>query len=371
MKKVISVLLSLIILAGIGVSPVSSFATKAEITDIKYTPDIPLAKLELAEAQYVMENGSYYYDISNCIGNEDDVLTVFYDNGNSVDYTCITDGDSFDFVNENGESYDASSFSYYCSQEEEPWTVGNNNILIVEYMGKTCNLAVEVVHDSNWVKYGKRWKYRFYGNEFANSQFLYIEDQIFYFGEDAYMVTGWYEFEDGWRYFATSGDMFGYGWHRINGSWYFFGEDGLMLTSWQKIDGKWYYFNASGIMRTGWLLDNDKWYYFASSGEMLKGWVSIKNVWYHFDGSGAMQTGWSNIKNVWYYFNNSGAMQTGWQKIDGYWYYMNSSGAMHKGWLKLGDYWYYLNAAGSMRTANLNYKGKIYEFYKSGICKNP
>lgn len=77
-------------------------------------------------------------------------------------------------------------------------------------------------------------------------------------------------------------------WAFINNHWYLFGNDTNALKGWRKVNGYWYYMNADGVMLTGLQNINDEWYYMNEYGTMLTGWNLINNIWYYFDESGKM-----------------------------------------------------------------------------------
>lgn len=135
----------------------------------------------------------------------------------------------------------------------------------------------------------------------------------------------------------------------VDGDIYIFGQDGYMLTGWQVVQGSYYYFHANGALgfsewvdgywlsddaewryapRASWKLDGTGWYYQDTSGWYATGWQYIDGSWYWFNGSGYMVTGWQYINGSWYWFDGSGHMLTGWQYINGSWYYFTDSGAM-------------------------------------------
>lgn len=73
----------------------------------------------------------------------------------------------------------------------------------------------------------------------------------------------WYRYGDG-SYPQGKFDV-------IGNNVYYFNNSGYMVTGWQEIDGEWYYFNASGSM------EKNKWignYYLGPYGQMLKNqWI--------------------------------------------------------------------------------------------------
>ena len=135
--------------------------------------------------------------------------------------------------------------------------------------GGAVNMTVDQPKGSvtgTWIQDGAgKWLFvsggRTYAGEWAYVHNPYAGDgqastDWFLFGQDGYMVTGWYqEPETGnWFYLheisdGTLGHMY-CGWHFMDGSWYYFnqvsdGTKGRRLTGWNWIDGKCYYFDPS------------------------------------------------------------------------------------------------------------------------------
>jgi len=218
-----------------------------------------------------------------------------------------------------------------------------------------------------WVKEDGKWKYCYLDNHddaFVTGSFWRIDDDWYYFDNNAYMVTGWKKVNGNWYYFASNGKM-QTGWIEVKGKTYFISSNsdgspyhggGIMQTGWQYIDGVWYYFNSKGALQPDneisgkWKKNGSRWQFIHSDGSYTKkGWEKINNKWYIFDESGFMLTGWHKFNKKWYYFTPSGSMALGWKKIDGEWYYFGNSGVMQTGWLKDGEDVYFLNPGGSMR----------------------
>lgn len=273
---------------------------------------------------------------------------------------------------------------------------------------------------SDWAKIGGCW-YFFDNTGYMQTGFFYyggnnyylrnngamatgwmkIEDKWYYFDEHGKMATGWkkisgkwYCFENTgemkcnekyyennkWYYFNPSGEMVT-GWYHVpngaNFNWFYFNADGSAATGWKKVGGAWYYFSNYGIMQTGWLVQDDNLYYLQDSGAMTTGWFhEINMYWYYFTEDGSAAKGWKQISGKWYLFNTgSGKMVTGWHYVyeNGKQtsYYLKDSGEMAQGWYKIKNDWYYFEPSGVMVTGTKVIGGKTYEFYDSGICKNP
>ena len=223
------------------------------------------------------------------------------------------------------------------------------------------------------------------------------DNRWYYAGADGILLSGWQEIEEDWYYLDSedchmhmnevvsageklyylngSGRLHRQGWTSSNGRWLYAGEDAALVTGWFEIDGERHYADpATGFQVSGWLCDPEdvnKWYYFGADGKMVKGWVNdngsmsytdpetgimqfgwqlIDGLYYYFNNSGIMVIGWLNVDGDTYYMNESGALTGGWQNIDGKTYYMNASGVMQTGWQMIGGSWYFMNASGIRQT---------------------
>lgn len=237
-----------------------------------------------------------------------------------------------------------------------------------------------------------RWTYTFQDGTTPKEFFEEIEDEIYYFDEEGWMVTQWQKIQGQWYYFNASGHMLT-GWQHLGGSWYYLDAKGKMLTSWQQLEGSWYYLDSSGRMLTGWNWVNGKCYYLKDSGAMAadtwidgyyvdksgawipgkikeeqqSGWILDGNRWWyrHADGS-YTKSDWEKINGKWYYFDSAGWMTTDWQLVKGSWYYLSGSGEMLTGWQLVKGNWYYLDGSGRMLTGWRWINGKCYYLNQSG-----
>lgn len=140
------------------------------------------------------------------------------------------------------------------------------------------------------------------------------------FSSDGTIYGKWQEDENGWRFLQTNGSYAANKWGKISGTWYYFGENTYMVTGWFYDGTNWYYLNpisdgTKGAMKIGWLYDT-------SCGR-----------WFYLNESGAMVTGWQFIDSNYYYFNpvsdgTCGAMVTN-QWVDGY--FINADGIRSNG----------------------------------------
>ena len=126
------------------------------------------------------------------------------------------------------------------------------------------------------------------------------------------------------------------------------------------IKGKTWHINGSGIKDVGWTQIDGSWYYFNDDGELVTGTET--------DGQ---YNGWKDIDSNRYYLMEDGKMLEGWHCIGGNWYFLSRAG-LRTGWLRSDGSWYYLDDNGVMvADATRKIDGKVYEFAKNGVCKNP
>ena len=85
--------------------------------------------------------------------------------------------------------------------------------------------------------------------------------------------------------FAESGT-----WQREQNGWWYRKADGSYpVNDWLKDGESWYYFNQDGYMKTGWFQYDGIWYYLEENGAAT-GWKEIDHEWYYFDPTGRMYT---------------------------------------------------------------------------------
>ena len=118
--------------------------------------------------------------------------------------------------------------------------------------------------------------------------------------EDARPASfGWYQDSYGWRYYSQDRQMVQANWLYVDNNWFYLGDDGYMKTGWLYIDNHWFYLNpvsdgTRGAMKTGWVYVNGCWYYLnpvsdGTRGAMKTGYQLIYASWYYLDpGSGAL-----------------------------------------------------------------------------------
>ena len=70
---------------------------------------------------------------------------------------------------------------------------------------------------ASWKHNDKGWWFDLGDGDYAKDEQVEIDDQIYRFDSDGYMVTGWHKEEAGWEYFTLNGQQI-FGWASWNGS---------------------------------------------------------------------------------------------------------------------------------------------------------
>ncbi len=210
----------------------------------------------------------------------------------------------------------------------------------------------------------------------------------YYYGPEGKPLIGWNRIEDEWFYldpakngalvkglftvgkdtFITdeSGARHRGGWAKYRGVWYFASENGTVKTGWLTEGGKKYWLDPSskGALAKGHFCVSGIWYITADGGAVHhNGWVKKKNSWYFANNDGSLKTGWMKRNGTWYRLDGTGVMLTGKYRVGSTWYLSNNSGAMHSnGWVKHSNKWHYAAPNGALKTGWLKTGGKWYWF---------
>ncbi|MGN0535847.1 MAG: hypothetical protein ACI4IR_07615, partial [Eubacterium sp.] len=115
------------------------------VASISFTPVKPIEFYENSGGFWNTNENGEYYDYTIPWYSYGDVLTVTDKNGNSVDYTFSYN--EYAFVSENGEILDGNSLHLFSDQYSNPWTVGGDNFLTVQYMGASTQIPVTIVEN--------------------------------------------------------------------------------------------------------------------------------------------------------------------------------------------------------------------------------
>lgn len=80
------------------------------------------------------------------------------------------------------------------------------------------------------------WRYVWEDSMYPHGEAEVVQDDVYRFNDDGYMITGWHNQEGEWEYFASSGAQ-AFGWPQVGGTWYYLNASGAMVTGTQWIDG--------------------------------------------------------------------------------------------------------------------------------------
>lgn len=161
-------------------------------------------------------------------------------------------------------------------------------------------------------------------------------------------LASWVEEENGKKYEKDDG-RYAVGFSEIEENLYYFDEDGYL------VKGKFY------------VEAEDAYYYADKNGVVQIGVIKTKKSFYLTDDTGKIQIGFAEYDNNRYYFNSKAELVTGWFKSDENWYYADDQGVIMTGFLTLDGYRYYLNPDGTrVSDTVLEIDGVTYIFNKDG-----
>ena len=161
------------------------------------------------------------------------------------------------------------------------------------------------------------------------------------------------------------------GWVRSGSSWTYILKNGTKATGRLKLGKSAFYLDSSGIMKTGWIRNGSNYYYAdpQNEGRLQTGWAKIGSFTYYFDpGTYARKTGVQKINGKLYVFSSLGRRRTGpkWVTTDKGRCYVKSDNTLKKGWFKYKGKRYNFNRSGIMRTGWYKTGGKIFYFNRFG-----
>ena len=130
--------------------------------------------------------------------------------------------------------------------------------------------------------YNGRWWYRYGDGSYPRNKFDVINNNVYYFDSNGYVVTGWQVINGNWYYFNGSGAMLKSQWI-VN---YYVGKDGIMAkSSW--VDNNQYYVNENGVYVPGrWVQFGSRWCYYAGNVYAKDITLNIGGKAYTFDSEG-------------------------------------------------------------------------------------
>ena len=164
---------------------------------------------------------------------------------------------------------------------------------------------------------------RYYFDTDGRMQTLWqeLEGERYYFDTDGKMVSGWQDVDGLCRWFADTGILQS-GWQEIDGDVFYLDENGSPLTGSQILEEVTYLFDETGRLVTGWAEGR----YYSESGAMATGWQDIGGERYFFAEDGMLCTGWMEAGDYRYYFHEDGTMAVGPTEIEGKLYHFSPHG---------------------------------------------
>lgn len=181
-----------------------------------------------------------------------------------------------------------------------------------------------------------------------------VGDDLYYFGADGKMQTGWHT-RDGIELYndpetgkAAFGTVL-----TVDGTPCFFNSEGTAFTEGLVEDkGREYYFDGKELAKEKWIRTDAGTCYFDADGTKVTGVVEEGGKVYPVGADGALKTSrWVIVDGNRYYTDENGAAVTGWHKINGRKYYFTDAryknfkdpelGRMMTGWASVGNRTYY------------------------------
>ena len=145
---------------------------------------------------------------------------------------------------------------------------------------------------AGWVKFGRKWYYAGQNGALKCKEVLKLRGKVYYFDENALMVTGLCEVNGKLRYFDVNGVMQQKkGWIQIRKDWYYSNKNGVLYRKAKVSDkGNYYYLGEDGKMLTGLiLLKNNKAYYAKKNGALIVSRTfTLEGLKYYADAQGVV-----------------------------------------------------------------------------------
>ena len=196
------------------------------------------------------------------------------------------------------------------------------------------------VNSGKFVQVDGQTKFLKRGGEYARNEWVYFNDEEYYFNgrqtlvtnttvedngktyyvnaDGAKIVEDWYKSSDGKEYFLDSnGEPYKKTAKNINGKDYYFNDKGeKIVDGWYFNDNAYYYIDENGNMIKGdFKADAGVWYYLGNDGKMLRDtFYDVNGLTYYFDGYGKMKANeLFNANSSIYYAGATGAIsKNGW-----------------------------------------------------------
>lgn len=180
-----------------------------------------------------------------------------------------------------------------------------------------------------------------------NSFYTDEKGNIYYFNENGYAVTGRRTIDD---------------------NIYIFGEDYKLLSGFCEVGKDLYYMTEKGAEKNKWVSVSDtEVYYFGEDGKAAEGFIDIEGVTFCFKDH-KMLRGWQTIDGKKYFFYK-GSMCRGLASIEDSLYIFNADGQLATGWIEWNNLRYYCETEGIPLTDTVReIDGVTYKFSTWGTA---
>lgn len=152
-----------------------------------------------------------------------------------------------------------------------------------------------------------------------------IKGALYDFGEAGNLQKGWTKIGKHAAYADEETGAFCMGMTKIGDDVYFFDNDFYMVTGWREIDGKKYRFDKDGKMMHGWYEENSSKYYFTEDGSAACGFIKEDYDYYFFDPEDChlLIPGWHQYGDDWYLIDDDGKVHQGFYMFKGHWWFFD------------------------------------------------
>ncbi len=169
-----------IIISYMGVTTSVPVTVKEnEVKSIEFKPSVPYTFIEKVYGFESTDNNNkkyFYYYLPHL--REGDMLTVTKKDNTKTSYKYYVDENKYGFYSDKGEKINANYVTIDSAQNLQPWTVGNNNIMKVMYMGRTAEIKVTVKkNDIKKIDYVPAKEYVIEENTNGELKDVYIYDE--------------------------------------------------------------------------------------------------------------------------------------------------------------------------------------------------
>ena len=334
------------------------------------------------QSVYDQETGNYYYYRFDANGQ---VVKGWFETAYGDRYYYDENGHAVSGMVQIG---DDTYYFEYNGKAERNYTVKENNTLF--YFGESGKMEDSVEMTDGWVTF-RGENYYVVDGDFVKGSWYTIDGKKYYFTYDGMMAKGTvkelYDPTTGnYNYyrFKNDGSVFTGWFEDEDGDRYYYQEDGCAVSGFQTIDGKLYYFSYGGSMCRNCTIttyddETRRSYRIDDNGFVVIGWYETES-WsgtvdrYYYDENGCAANGVTTVDGEEYYFNEDGLMQRdATVVVEGRILYFGEDGkladsAVYKeGWMNFRGNYYYVEDGVIVKDAWRTIRGKKYYFYNEGF----